>query len=646
MKRIIAILAAVFLTASALTCSAVETGSPAQSAPVESADTLSAIGSVSKTFVTVAALQIAEEGKIDIDQPVTDYLPEFRMADERYKDITVRMLMNHTSGMMGFTFGNAIVYGDVHTEDHDLFLQRLRTQRLKANPGELASYCNDGFTLLELIVERVSGMSFTDYVETHICEPLGLEQTGTPEKNFGDPHTARVLLDGRTAFAADYAAALGSGGIYSTAPELCRYGTAFFTGDETLLSDQTKAEMNKSIARDRYDDGFGLSWDQSDVACYQDAGVKVVAKGGHVTEQSAILMIAPDEKISVSVLTSGGESMAPSYLSAALLDTILDDRGIEVTHPEPEELSVLDSIPASYLEKADLYACADHIVSVQFPDGRYMELTDLTADNPKPVQYRYTANDCFVLMEGQIGTEDERQAEDQNILTFTKRDGKEYICCDSNVLIDGFCRTESSSYYLQRVGRHSVDTEIMHHWENRAGRKYYLYDGRFSNAAYLGTPCIRLLTTDGYVYGQAPDRSVQFTAAVKDSRNALGFIEMAGSGGSNLKDVRMEVQDGHEALYLTNYALSFIEESAIPDFSPSLHEIPLATGHATWYNIGEMGGTSMIFDIPEQAAVYIYDEYDKVVYSSLMKDYGSEVTLPENGKIVFIGESGAKVGIG
>ena len=645
MKRIIAILAAVFLTASALTCSAAE---PAvdEAPAVESAETLSAIGSVSKTFVTVSALQLAEQGLIDIDKPVTDYLPEFRMADKRYKEITVRMLMNHTSGLMGFTFGNSIVFEDVQTEDHDQFLQRLRTQRLKADPGALASYCNDGFTLLELVVERVSGMSFTDYVETHICEPMGLVQTGTPQKNFGDPHTARILLNGETDFAADYAMALGSGGIYATAPDLCRYGTAFFTGNQTLISDRTKAEMNKSIARDRYDDGFGLSWDESDVACYQDAGVKVVAKGGHVIEQSAILMVAPDEKISISVLSAGGDPMCPSYLAEVIMDTVLDDRGITAVHPEPEALTVQDSVPASYLEKADLYACADHIVSVQFPDSRYMELTDLTADNPKPVQYRYADDGRFVLMEGQIGAEDERQAEDQRILTFAERDGKEYILSDYNALIDGFDRIQSATYYLQRTGRHSVDADTMQYWENRAGRKYYLDNGRFSNTAYLGTPCISMQTTDGYVYGLAPDRSVQFTAAVRDSRNALGFIEMPGSGGSNLKDVRMEEHGGHEVLHLTNYALSYAEESAIPDFSAELREIALETGHAKWYNIGKMGGTSLTLDIPAHASVYVYDEYDKVVYSSFMKNCGSEITLPVNGKIVFIGESGVKVSIG
>ena len=71
-----------------------------------------------------------------------------------------------------------------------------------------------------------------------------------------------------------------------------------------------------------------------------------------------------------------------------------------------------------------------------------------------------------------------------------------------------------------------------------------------------------------------------------------------------------------------------------------------ATGQAKWYNIGEMGGKSITLAIPENAAVYVYDKYDRTVYSSYIKGYGNEVTLPASGKLVCIGENGGTVGIG
>ena len=81
--------------------------------------------------------------------------PEFKGPKERYKEITVRMLMNHTSGIMGSSTTNGMLYEDNDTRYHDELLQSLAEQRLKADPGAYAAYCNDGFGLLEIIVENV-----------------------------------------------------------------------------------------------------------------------------------------------------------------------------------------------------------------------------------------------------------------------------------------------------------------------------------------------------------------------------------------------------------------------------------------------------------------------------------------------------------
>jgi Beta-lactamase class C and other penicillin binding proteins len=73
--------------------------------------------------------------------------------------------MNHTSGLMGTRCDGIFRFDEKSEEYHDTFLKNLQSENLKANPGEFNCYCNDGFTLLEIIVERVSGMSFTEYME-------------------------------------------------------------------------------------------------------------------------------------------------------------------------------------------------------------------------------------------------------------------------------------------------------------------------------------------------------------------------------------------------------------------------------------------------------------------------------------------------
>ena len=150
-------------------------------------DALSCVASVSKMFATTAVMQLVDAGKVELDAPITEYLPEFQMADPRCEKITVRMLMDHTSGLLGTTNGDFMVFDDRDPQPHDTLLEELSTQRLKADPGDFGAYCNDGFELLAIITERVSGQSFTDYVERNICKPLGMEQTGTAWNAFRTP---------------------------------------------------------------------------------------------------------------------------------------------------------------------------------------------------------------------------------------------------------------------------------------------------------------------------------------------------------------------------------------------------------------------------------------------------------------------------
>ena len=78
-------------------------------------DSVYGIASISKMFTTAAVMKLVEAGKIDLDQPVVNYIPEFTMKDARYKDITVRMLLNHSSGLMGGDLANALLFDDADT---------------------------------------------------------------------------------------------------------------------------------------------------------------------------------------------------------------------------------------------------------------------------------------------------------------------------------------------------------------------------------------------------------------------------------------------------------------------------------------------------------------------------------------------------
>lgn len=648
MKKITVAIAAIMILATGVTAAY---GADKETTPVQTeikADSVSAVGSVSKIFCTTAALQLYEQGLLDIDAPVTDYVPEFTMQDERYKDITVRMLMNHTSGLMGMVYDDMMLYDDIDTTCHDRFIGHLKNSRLKADPGTLATYSNDGFTLLEIVVEHVSGESFTDYVENHISKPLKLENTGTAAKMYGSKNTANIFVGG-VPYDTDYCMAFGSGGIMSTAPELCKFGAAFFKGDETLLRQSSKDEMQKNNSRDKYENAFGLGWDSVDVSksWTTSEDVQLMFKGGSLLHQYAGLMVAPDEQISVAVTMNGASAGDVTMLTESLMISALAQKGIRVTFDEPKVMETADKVPEKYLKMADIYAREDGIFKVEFPDGKYMEINEITAENPKAKRYMYTVDDRFVLMDGEPDSDSFVQAGDRELLTFTERNGNTYICKYENTYADGFGRYIDSSYYLQRVGEFNASDSVQQAWTQRNGKKYYMTNMKYSNAFYNVSPCVKLNVPEE-INGCAKftGKMIMKTVSFTNENKAEGFVLIPGEAGRELTDFEVFTENGCEYLRTCDQALTLVSEDSIPDLTADIHEIALETGRAKWYKIGEMDLKSVTLDIPEKAAVYIYDKFDNVVYSSYMKGYGNNVTLPESGKIVFIGESGEKVGIG
>ena len=604
-------------------------------APQETKAAVSSIGSVSKTYAAAAIMQLSDQGKLDIDHPVTEYLPDFRMKDPRYQDITVRMLMNHRSGIMGTTAGDFILLNDRDVATHDTLLKEMETQRLKAYPDDFSAYCNDGFTLLELIVEAVSGESFTDYVQHHISKPLGLKATGSTWDLFRNEAQAETFI-GNVRFAPDYCMAVGSGGIIAKAEDVCRFGSAFFMGDTRMLSDKAKREMFKTSVTDKYEDSFGLGFDCVDYDDYKAAGVKVVSKGGDVNEQHASLVIAPEEKISVAVLSAGGSSMYDQLMAQSLMDIALEDKDIHVEHPGVQEKETLDNVPEKYLSYAGAYLSGEGICLVSFPEQKYLEFTKLDGNKRETEQYLYTTEDSFVKMDGKVETGKAVQAKNQVIAKFVKRSGKDYIVTESYNEFGLKGKMHVNAYSCQRLAENPVSDAEQAAWDARNGKRYYFYNGKYSNAYYTEMPCIRSES-----YPEA--RGYANLGCIIDENHTEAALVMP--GGRDLRDIEVQQKSGVEYMVLTNEAISFISEDAIPELPGDLTEVALHTKQAVWYSVGDNDNKTITLDIPENAAVYVYDSFDRMTYSSYMTDYGNSVPLPAGGKIVFLGEDGGSIKI-
>ena len=289
-------------------------------------ENLFGIGSTSKMFTTAAMMRLADQGKVDLDCPVTDYIPEFTMADERYQDITVRMLLNHSSGLMGSTYGNGFLFDDADTQAHDTLLDDLATQTLKADPGAFSVYCNDGFTLAEIVIERVSGMSFTDFIHQEITGPLSMAHTKTMQDDFDRSSIVRTYnpYTPEQETPTDAVNIIGTGGVYATAEDLCRFAQ-IFTGEADVLTDASReATFHKEYADGQWLDvenntvGYGLGWDSGDLYPFNLYGIQAVTKGGDTLLMHNSLIVLPEYGLSAAVSSSGGSSASVCYTHLTL----------------------------------------------------------------------------------------------------------------------------------------------------------------------------------------------------------------------------------------------------------------------------------------------------------------------------------------
>ncbi len=310
------------------------------SLPVDK-NTLFNMGSISKVYVATAIMLLVDDGKVRLDAPVSTYLPEFTMLDERYKDITVRMLLNHSSGLPGTVGPNSFGYQyskDIYRDVLDILAQ----SHLKHRPGEFSPYCNDGFTLAEMIVVKVSGSSYLDFLQQRVFTPLSLKYTGTgvaerPEKNL---RVARHYTESGHALPLEALSLLGSGGLSTTAEDLCRFADSFSPAGHHILSPAALAEMKK-VQNSEFagklrgpNPGFGLGWDFAEIPGLKSRGINALGKNGGTGQYSSMLFTVPDKRISVAVIFTNPKADATMF-GYGLLKTYLDGKNIMKLTPLP-----------------------------------------------------------------------------------------------------------------------------------------------------------------------------------------------------------------------------------------------------------------------------------------------------------------------
>ena len=218
------------------------------------------IASMGKMFTAVAILELAEKGRLSLDDPLTKYLPSFPTPASG-KPILIRHLLSHTSGLGDFLGAEAM--RDARSVDE--MVAALPDKSTAFDPGTDYSYSNTGFLLLGSIVEKVTGQNYFEYVQDHIFKPAGMTETTFPNLDRVNRNLAvgyeRTFTEAGSEFLNNWflldVHPSPAGGAYSTAMDMFRFSRAL--RNDRLLSDASfQLAISPKPNAPRYGYGFFL----------------------------------------------------------------------------------------------------------------------------------------------------------------------------------------------------------------------------------------------------------------------------------------------------------------------------------------------------------------------------------------------------
>ena len=291
------------------------------------------IASTSKQFTAACIILLAQQGKLSLDQTLDRFFPDF---PEYAKGITIRHLLNHTSGIRDYlVLASLKGYPDTYVyTDRDIMHWLVRQESLNFTPGDEHLYSNSGYWLLGQIVNQSAGEDMAEFARKNLFEPLGMSQT-----HFHNDHT-RIVRNRASGYIPDHTGGfrismttldmIGDGGIFTTVEDLKKWDDAFY--DSGILNEKFWREMTRRGIlnnRDTIDYACGLS-----IGNYK--GLKTISHGGAFVGYRANLIRFPEQKFSVALLANRGDArMALAYRVADLL--LADEFPEETVTRLPEE---------------------------------------------------------------------------------------------------------------------------------------------------------------------------------------------------------------------------------------------------------------------------------------------------------------------
>ena len=579
----------------------------AQSLPVDG-QTQFNIGSISKVFTAAAILTLVDQGLVELDLPVTTYVPQFTMPqDLRYKKITVRMLLNHSSGLPGTNFRKG--FGSQKNLDYsNETLTYLENNRLKHEPGTLSVYCNDGFTLAKALIEQVTGTSYADYLRQKIITPLTMGRTSCFFAE-GDGNIAQIFGESGQPMPVEYVSAMGTGGLSSITDDLCRFSRILYS-DSNLLSPGSLAEYRKAQYGPETSIGerpffnFGLGWDYTQIREFAEQHISVLGKSGGTIWFSSFLMVAPEVKLTVAVLFAGA-GVDTAALTSTIMQALLEGKNIVPKQDSPPSTPDSATIPAAILPFAGIYGSSSALMKFAFNT-------------------------------------------DDNTLETSSWDGRQFLYSEAAPYkADGYFHSESGSkfwfkeyeetkYLLNAVGENYVShivaaehlTPVASPWTGAAfDNKSWLFRNGMPYEFILDIPATETLeelpghiTFGGVIY-------------VLQSETVA---EMALQYGRDLVTIELLDSGGEQWLSTGNFLYSNSDDVAIISNGEETISIGL-DGWNEWRKTANQA--TLTSSIPANSRIMIFSEEKELIFDTLT-DATFPLVVPEGSYLAFLGDPG------
>ncbi|TCC06044.1 serine hydrolase domain-containing protein [Kribbella soli] len=347
-------------------------------------ETMFHLASVSKPFVATAIVSVATargagEPVLDLDAPITKWVPEFTLADGREGEVTARHLLSHSSGLPDV---DDYCWHDPQLGDDALseFARSISDWRLQSEPGSAFSYSNAGFELLGLLLARVTGKTFEHAVRDLVLAPLGMRNSTflrgeVPADLAAKPHVGMPLVvpEGSYPYTRRHAP---SSTLHSNVVEMCRWMVAHFEPaggsdgqwarlDPGLVEQMWQPVM--PVERPPWMDSVGRSWF---VGSYR--GCRTVSHGGADPGFGSKVVLVPELRTGVVVLANSN-SIPASDIAAAALDIALADVPLSA---KPDGMTDLRAFPRSVVGPVA------EVLTTSGPDAAKVEFRRLAAVEP------------------------------------------------------------------------------------------------------------------------------------------------------------------------------------------------------------------------------------------------------------------------